>query len=228
MFIHTFACAHTDIPQWLYSEALALVKGHLVGHRCRLKYESLLFVLLQKCMRERFVWVWWSQTGNTMHLFKSQQPKMHPTGKWACLHLEVWALLYSLRLPQPPGSCSPASGLRLPRPPGMAGALSCSAALPSHSSGLGKFQWPGLKTSSAFLTVDCGFGSTLENLDLLQSNISWAWMLEKARAPWSGSYPMGTWMVLGLTGLRVWWCADNSWPGLMRFFMQVWDRMLGE
>ena len=122
----------------------------------------------------------------------------------------------------------PASGLGLPRPPGMAGALSCSAALPSHSSGLGKFQWPGLKTSSAFLTVDCGFGSTLENLDLLQSNISWAWMLEKARAPWSGSYPMGTWMVLGLTGLRVWWCADNSWPGLMRFFMQVWDRMLGE
>ena len=118
MFIHTFACAHTDIPQWLYSEALALVKGHLVGHRCRLKYESLLFVLLQKCMRERFVWVWWSQTGNTMHLFKSQQPKMHPAGKWACLHLEVWALLYSLRLPQPPGSCSPASGLRLPRPLG--------------------------------------------------------------------------------------------------------------
>lgn len=49
---------------------------------------------------------------------QSQQPKMHPTGKWACLHLEVWALLYSLRLPQPPGSCSPASGLRLPRPLG--------------------------------------------------------------------------------------------------------------
>ena len=69
------------------------------------------------------------------------------------------------------------------QPPGMAGALGCSIALSSHSSELCKFQWPGLKISRAFLTMDCGFGLILENLDFLQSNISWAWMLEKAGAP---------------------------------------------
>ena len=213
-FIHLHAHTHRYTPMTRH-RGPSTYEGAPSWTQVQIKMWVGVFCASRKVlMGERFVWVWWSQTGNTMHLFKSQQSKMLSYRKMSLLTLG--------------GLSSPAPQSHVPSASRHGRSTWLLYVLSTHSSQLGKFQRPGLKTLWAFLMMDYGFGLILENLDFLQSNISWAWMLEKARAPWPDSYPMGTWMVLGPMGLRVWWCADNSWPGLMGFFMQVWDRMLGE
>lgn len=165
-------------------------------------------------MTERFVQVWCSQTGDKRVSSKENNQKCTLQGNVLGLHSEGWGLL--------------CHNLIFFQPTGMAGALGCRAVLSTHSSGLGKFQRPRIKTLWASLVMDCGFSTTLENLGFLQSNTSRVWMLEKPRSQRSCSYPTGTWFVSGSRELHVWWFFDNSWPGLIGFFMHFWGRMMGE
>lgn len=66
----------------------------------------------RKCLWEKGLFGYGDLKQETLCISsKANKQKCYPTGKWACLHLEVWVLLlHSLRFLQPPG---------------MAGALGC-------------------------------------------------------------------------------------------------------
>lgn len=67
---------------------------------------------------------------------------------------------------------------------------------------------------------------TLKNLGLLESNISWAWLLEREGRSGLAHTPQELQWFLGQRD-SIWWVADNSRPGQMGFCMSFWDRTLG-